>query len=58
MAEFGFFGVVVRTCVHTPRFCGDPLGILRVLDFNELWVKRRAGAFSLLGFGLRPCRTS
>jgi hypothetical protein len=19
-AEFGFFGVVVRTCVHTPRF--------------------------------------
>jgi hypothetical protein len=23
-AEFGFFGVMVRTCVQTPRFCGDP----------------------------------
>jgi len=23
-AEFGFFGVVVYTRVHTPRFCGDP----------------------------------
>ena len=22
-AEFGFFGVVVLTTVHTPRFCGD-----------------------------------
>jgi hypothetical protein len=21
-AELGFFGVVVFTCVHTPRFCG------------------------------------
>jgi hypothetical protein len=23
-AEFGFFGVVVVTFVHTPRFCGQP----------------------------------
>src|SRR6266550_3168999 len=23
-AEFGFFGVVVYTRVHTPRFCGEP----------------------------------
>ena len=23
-AEFGFLGVVVLTCVHTPRFCGEP----------------------------------
>ena len=23
-AEFGFFGVTVRTCVQTPRFCGEP----------------------------------
>jgi hypothetical protein len=23
MAEFGFFGVVVYTRVHTPRFCGE-----------------------------------
>jgi hypothetical protein len=24
IAEFGFFGVVVYTRVHTPRFCGQP----------------------------------
>jgi hypothetical protein len=24
-AELGFLGVVVRTCVQTPRFCGLPL---------------------------------
>src|SRR5438045_3409789 len=23
-AEFGFFGVIVLTTVHTPRFCGQP----------------------------------
>src|SRR6476659_4866573 len=23
-AEFGFFGVIVLTCKHTPRFCGHP----------------------------------
>jgi hypothetical protein len=23
-AEFGFFGVEVKTRTHTPRFCGDP----------------------------------
>src|SRR4051794_41900060 len=23
-AEFGFFGVIVETRVHTPRFCGAP----------------------------------
>src|SRR4029078_402531 len=23
-AEFGFFGVIVRTCRQTPRFCGAP----------------------------------
>ena len=22
-AEFGFFGVLVLTAVHTPRFCGE-----------------------------------
>jgi hypothetical protein len=35
-AEFGFFGVVVYTRVHTPRFWGLPLsaGAL-VFDFIE-----------------------
>src|SRR6266508_155580 len=42
-AEFGFFGVVVYTRVHTPRFCGA--------DFN-------AGAPVLLCCRRRPCRTS
>src|SRR5207244_11452312 len=42
-AEFGFFGVVVYTRVHTPRFCGFP---------------RRCGAFSFFSTSRRPCRTS
>src|SRR5882672_10323579 len=42
-AEFGFFGVVVYTRVHTPRFCGLP---------------RRCGAFSFFSTSRRPCRTS
>jgi hypothetical protein len=25
-AEFGFFGVIVLTCVQTPRFWGAPIG--------------------------------
>ena len=24
-AEFGFFGVIVLTCTHTPRRCGEAL---------------------------------
>src|SRR5882724_8052253 len=42
-AELGFFGVVVYTRVHTPRFCGLP---------------RRCGAFSFFSTSRRPCRTS
>jgi hypothetical protein len=38
-AEFGFFGVWVKTRVHTPRRCGDPL---------------RAGVFVFVDFVLRP----
>ena len=35
-AEFGFFGVVVYTRVHTPRRCGEPLsaGVLPFLGFD------------------------
>src|SRR3979490_1641528 len=32
-AEFGFFGVVVYTRVHTPRFCGDAASA-GTLDFQ------------------------
>jgi len=42
-AEFGFFGVTVKTRVQTPRFCGAP---------------RSAGVF-VFAFGTeRPFRTS
>src|ERR1041384_6208219 len=51
-AEFGFFGVVVYTRVHTPRRCGAATRFLRPLpDF-------RPGVASFLVFGLRPLRTS
>src|SRR5215468_8207661 len=42
-AEFGFFGVVVYTRVHTPRRCGLPL---------------RAAVFCLATLSWRPLRTS
>src|SRR5687768_7913326 len=42
-AEFGFFGVVVYTRVHTPRRWGAPL---------------RAAVLPLAGFDSRPLRTS
>src|SRR5438445_9497621 len=42
-AEFGFFGVVVYTRVHTPRRCGAPL---------------RAGVFVFSDFDSRPLRTN
>src|SRR6266545_4073435 len=42
-AEFGFFGVVVYTRVHTPRRCGLPF---------------RAAVFCLATLSWRPLRTS
>src|SRR3954466_11687819 len=51
-AEFGFFGVVVYTRVHTPRRCGAATFFLRPLpDF-------RPGVESFFGLGLRPLRMS
>src|SRR3954464_12746286 len=51
-AEFGFFGVVVYTRVHTPRRCGAATRFLRPLpDF-------RPGVASFFVFGFRPLRTS
>src|SRR5215211_6628164 len=56
-AEFGFFGVIVRTWRQTPRFCGAP-GI-------DTWRWRRlfqflriAGALIFAILGRRPWRTS
>src|SRR5215472_11297493 len=42
-AEFGFFGVVVYTRMHTPRFCGQA---------------SMAGVFDFFGVASRPFRTS
>src|SRR3954454_13895861 len=51
-AEFGFFGVVVYTRVHTPRRCGAATFFLRPLP------DLRPGVDSFLEFGVRPLRTS
>src|SRR5215216_5929839 len=59
-AEFGFFGVCVRTWVQTPRFCGEPFlpSTLRRRLECELKLKRKAGAPDFFDFGERPLRTS
>src|SRR3954452_2420060 len=51
-AEFGFFGVVVYTRVHTPRRWGAATFFLRPLP------DLRPGVDSFLDFGVRPLRTS
>src|SRR5690606_18888934 len=56
-AELGFFGVVVYTRVHTPRFWGAP-SVTTVRSFNALCKKRRAGAELFRLTGLRPLRTN
>src|SRR3990172_3040872 len=57
-AEFGFFGVTVRTCVHTPRFCGEPFTERRMRFLSVLKRKRSAGAFVFFRIGVRGLRTS
>src|SRR5258705_13201530 len=51
-AEFGFFGVVVYTRVHTPRRWGAATFFLR--PFPDL----RPGVDIFFDFGVRPLRTS
>src|SRR5260370_40869863 len=51
-AEFGFFGVVVYTRVHTPRRWGAATFFVRPLP------DLRPGVDSFLDFGVRPLRTS
>src|SRR4029079_11750983 len=56
-AEFGFLGVIVRTCRQTPRFWGAPAIVTwrcrRLFQFLRI-----AGALIFLIEGLRPWRTS
>jgi len=57
MAEFGFLGVIVRTWVQTPRFCGEPRR-REVRFFNALYEYKSAGALDLLSLFERPLRTN
>jgi len=57
-AELGLRGVVVLTCVQTPRFCGLPVRLDVVRPVNVFCVTRKAGAAVFLGLGFRPLRTS
>src|SRR5438445_13363602 len=59
-AEFGFFGVTVKTRVQTPRFCGAPrsagvfvfdLGATR--PFRTSWLTVGIVSFELLRLSLR-----
>ncbi len=57
-AEFGFFGVMVRTTVQTPRFWGAPFGRTEWRPLSEFHVRRRAGVSTFLRWGFRPFRIS
>ena len=57
-AEFGFFGVIVRTTVQTPRFWGAPFGRTEWRPLSEFHVRRRAGVSTFLRWGFRPLRIS
>ncbi len=52
-AEFGFFGVIVRTCRQTPRFCGAPgMGSWRCVRLFQFL--RMAGALTFEILRWRP----
>src|SRR6266545_5633018 len=57
-AEFGFFGVMVRTTVQTPRFWGAPRRSLVWRPLSEFQVVRRAGVSTFFFCDFRPRRTS
>src|ERR1700704_2273707 len=57
-AEFGFFGVIVRTTVQTPRFWGAPRRSLVWRPLSEFQVVRRAGVSTFFFCDFRPRRTS
>src|ERR1700749_1566237 len=56
-AEFGFLGVIVRTCRQTPRFWGAP-GIGSWRCFRLFQFFRIAGDLIFDCLGVRPLRTS
>src|SRR3954464_10298713 len=52
-AEFGFFGVVVYTRVHTPRFCGHAFKCGDLL-FSTSWVRPLRTSWLIVGIVLVP----
>src|SRR5919112_5160524 len=52
-AEFGFFGVVVYTRVHTPRRWGEPFSA-GVLDFDTLSWRPLRTSWLMVGTGWFP----
>ena len=55
-AELGFLGVMVRTWVQTPRFCGAPFGCLTRRCEKLLKVYSKAGALLFCFLALRLLR--
>src|SRR5690349_9362127 len=53
-AEFGFFGVVVDTRVHTPRFCGEPLSA-GVLVFVTCFFRGLRMSWLIVGMEASTC---
>src|SRR5690606_28597439 len=50
-AEFGFFGVMVLTCRHTPRFCGLALRSLTLL-IGEIVLRGRLISWLIVGISI------
>src|SRR5450755_3610267 len=63
-AEFGFLGVIVLTCVQTPRRWGLPAtsnersGRSGWPGFGPVWTTRKAGVFTFFCCFSRPLRTN
>src|SRR3954454_6808075 len=55
-AEFGFLGVMILTCRHTPRFCGHPVmaGCLGLLCCCVRGVRTSWLIVGILGSSGRP----
>jgi len=59
IAEFGFLGVLVFTCVHTPRLSGPVLrSYRRFMELNVHPSAQRTVGVTLAGLRPRPLRTN
>src|SRR5437764_14593043 len=55
-AEFGFLGVIVLTCRHTPRFCGQPC-MAGCFGLRYCWRRGFRTSWLIVGMDLsRPSR--